>query len=104
MAERAALGRTPRIRSGEMVMPTRHALATSAALSAPAIWRAGELDVRLAATAAEIAEAQALRYAIFYDEMGAEPMQKLYRALGFTEIAAYCDTPIENTVFMSLKL
>lgn len=30
--------------------------------------------------------------------------QKLYRALGFTEIAAYYDTPIESTVFMSLKL
>lgn len=30
--------------------------------------------------------------------------QALYRALGFTEIAAYYDSPIENTVFMSLKL
>lgn len=30
--------------------------------------------------------------------------QKLYRALGFTEIGAYYDTPIENTLFMSLKL
>jgi len=30
--------------------------------------------------------------------------QALYRALGFVEIGAYYDTPIENTVFMSLKL
>lgn len=30
--------------------------------------------------------------------------QALYRALGFTEIAAYYETPIENTVFMSLAL
>lgn len=30
--------------------------------------------------------------------------QKLYRALGFTEIAAYYDTPIEDMVFMSLRL
>jgi len=30
--------------------------------------------------------------------------QKLYRALGFTEIAPYYDTPIAGTVFMSLKL
>ncbi len=30
--------------------------------------------------------------------------QALYRALGFVEIAAYYDSPIENTVFMSLKL
>jgi ribosomal protein S18 acetylase RimI-like enzyme len=30
--------------------------------------------------------------------------QALYRALGFVEIGAYYDTPIENTVFMSLNL
>jgi putative acetyltransferase len=30
--------------------------------------------------------------------------QALYRALGFTEIAAYYDSPIENTVFMRLAL
>lgn len=30
--------------------------------------------------------------------------QALYRALGFTEIGAYYDMPIENTVFMSLAL
>ena len=30
--------------------------------------------------------------------------QKLYRMLGFTEIAPYYDTPIAGTVFMSLKL
>jgi ribosomal protein S18 acetylase RimI-like enzyme len=30
--------------------------------------------------------------------------QALYRDLGFSEIAAYYDTPIEHTVFMSLRL
>lgn len=30
--------------------------------------------------------------------------QRLYRALGFVEIGAYYETPIENTVFMSLAL
>jgi ribosomal protein S18 acetylase RimI-like enzyme len=30
--------------------------------------------------------------------------QKLYRSLGFTEIGAYYDTPIEGTVFMALNL
>ena len=30
--------------------------------------------------------------------------QRLYRALGFIEIGAYYETPIENTVFMSLAL
>ncbi len=35
--------------------------------------RAGTLSVRLACGAAEIDAAQALRYAVFYDEMGARP-------------------------------
>ena len=30
--------------------------------------------------------------------------QALYRALGFTEIASYYDSPIAGTVFMSMKL
>jgi putative hemolysin len=41
--------------------------------AAPFIHRVGHLDVRLAASDAEIAAAQALRYQIFYDEMGARP-------------------------------
>ena len=35
--------------------------------------RAGNLGVRIAATAAELDAAQALRYRIFYNEMGAQP-------------------------------
>jgi putative hemolysin len=46
---------------------------------APAIHRAGLLDVRLAASDAEIAAAQALRYQIFYDEMGARPNAAMAR-------------------------
>lgn len=41
--------------------------------AAPHIHRSGQLDVRLATSEAEIAAAQALRYQIFYDEMGATP-------------------------------
>jgi putative hemolysin len=40
---------------------------------APHIHRQGQLDVRIARTDEEIAAAQALRYRIFYDEMGARP-------------------------------
>ncbi|MEO0412192.1 MAG: GNAT family N-acyltransferase [Pseudomonadota bacterium] len=40
---------------------------------APIYARAGTLDVRLATSQAEITAAQALRYKIFYGEMGAEP-------------------------------
>lgn len=43
------------------------------------IHRAGLLEVRLAASEAEIAAAQALRYEIFYDEMGALPTPAMAR-------------------------
>ncbi len=41
--------------------------------AAPFIHRVGQLDVRLARSEAEVAAAQALRYQIFYEEMGARP-------------------------------
>jgi putative hemolysin len=40
---------------------------------APLVARQGQLDVRLAGSPEEIAAAQALRYQIFYEEMGAQP-------------------------------
>jgi L-ornithine Nalpha-acyltransferase len=40
---------------------------------APHIHRSGQLDVRIATSEEEIAAAQALRYRIFYEEMGARP-------------------------------
>ncbi len=56
----------------------RQALATTSVAphllaAAPHIHRQGQLDVRIATSEEEIAAAQALRYRIFYDEMGAEP-------------------------------
>lgn len=50
-------------------------LAGSPALAVPgfAELRAGNLGLRLAETAAEIDAAQALRYRVFYEEMGAHP-------------------------------
>lgn len=42
-----------------------------AARTAPPLGRLGELEVRLAASAAEIRRAQALRYHVFYEEMAA---------------------------------
>lgn len=44
---------------------------------APAIHRMGRLDVRLAVSAAEVAAAQALRFQIFCDEMGAIPTTRM---------------------------
>ena len=41
--------------------------------AAPFIHRVGQLDVRLARSDVEVAAAQALRYQIFYEEMGARP-------------------------------
>lgn len=43
----------------------------------PYIHRAGALDVRLATTEEEIAAAQALRFKIFYGEMGARPEPRM---------------------------
>jgi putative hemolysin len=42
--------------------------------------RSGSRAVRLAETAAEIDAAQALRYRVFYEEMGAEPTAEMARA------------------------
>jgi L-ornithine Nalpha-acyltransferase len=47
---------------------------------ATSICRAGLLEVRLAASPAEIAAAQALRYEIFYEEMGALPTPAMQRS------------------------
>ena len=49
------------------------AIAPQLLAAAPFLHRVGQLDVRLAASPAEVAAAQALRYQIFYDEMGAVP-------------------------------
>jgi len=49
------------------------AVAARTLAEAPYICRVGQLDVRLATSAEEVAAAQALRYAIFYEEMGAQP-------------------------------
>ncbi len=52
----------------------------------------GQLDVRLAQSEEEIAAAQALRYHIFYEEMGAEPSHRM-RALrrDIDDYDAVCD-------------
>lgn len=49
------------------------AVAAHTLAQTPYICRVGQLDVRLATSEEEVAAAQALRYAIFYDEMGAQP-------------------------------
>ncbi|WP_341902787.1 GNAT family N-acetyltransferase [Sandarakinorhabdus limnophila] len=77
-----------------MTLALAHATELPAALLAHAapIHRAGLLEVRLAASEAEIIAAQALRYAIFYDEMGALPTPAM--ALARRDIDAYdmvCD-------------
>lgn len=60
--------------------------------NAPFLHRVGQLDVRLAVSEAEIAAAQALRYAIFYDEMGAEPTPAMARVRrDIDDYDAICD-------------
>ena len=55
------------------------AIAPQVLAAAPFIHRVGQLDVRLAVSDGEIAAAQALRYQIFYDEMGATPTPAMAR-------------------------
>lgn len=60
--------------------------------SAPYIHRAGQLDVRLATSEEEIAAAQALRYQIFYEEMGAKPTAAMAAARrDIDDYDAICD-------------
>jgi putative hemolysin len=54
--------------------------------------RSGSLQVRLAEGAADIDAVQALRYRVFYDEMGAQPTPEMARRRrDFDEFDAYCD-------------
>jgi L-ornithine Nalpha-acyltransferase len=53
---------------------------------------AGNLEVRLAETAAEVDAAQALRYRVFYDEMGATPTAAMSaKKRDFDGFDDYCD-------------
>jgi L-ornithine Nalpha-acyltransferase len=69
-------------------------LPTEAARAAPpgaALW-SGALEVRLAASDADLDAAQALRYRVFYDEMGARPSAEMARiGRDFDRLDADCD-------------
>jgi putative hemolysin len=53
---------------------------------------AGELEIRLAQSPAEIEAAQALRYRVFYEEMSAQPTPEMARARRDVDgFDAYCD-------------
>jgi putative hemolysin len=65
---------------------------TTAVVPPPILHHAGPLTVRLAQTEAEIAAAQALRYRIFYDEMGARPTPAMAAASrDIDDYDAFCD-------------
>ncbi len=54
--------------------------------------RSGSLQVRLAENAADIDAVQALRYRVFYNEMGAQPTPEMARQRrDFDEFDAHCD-------------
>ncbi len=61
-----------------MIEPQRQAVALPEPRSAIDV-RSGALQVRLAESAADIDAAQALRYRVFYDEMGAKPSADMAR-------------------------
>ena len=52
----------------------------------------GALQLRLAENAEEVAAAQALRYRVFYEEMGAQPSAEMAAAKrDFDRYDAFCD-------------
>jgi putative hemolysin len=58
----------------------------------PVSIRAGDLELRLAESEAEVAAAQALRYRVFYEEMAATPTAEMAAARrDFDSFDAYCD-------------
>ncbi|MDF1608322.1 GNAT family N-acetyltransferase [Hoeflea sp. YIM 152468] len=58
----------------------------------PVLGRIGSLEVRLAATRNEAEAAQALRYRIFVEEMGARlPLEAMQQKRDFDTIDRYCD-------------
>src|SRR5688572_26078263 len=65
----------------------------AARTAAPAIeLRTGNMTVRLAQTTGEVDAAQALRYRVFYDEMGARPDDRMARARrDFDDFDEVCD-------------
>src|SRR5579875_2334498 len=66
------------------------ALEKAGLLTAPA--RSGRFEVRLAESAADIEAAQALRYRIFYEKMGARPLPEMARRLRDVDrFDAFCD-------------
>lgn len=76
--------------SDSQLEPLASFAAASASMPAVDI-RSGSLAVRLAESAAEIDAAQALRYQVFYDEMGAQPSAEIARCKrdidGFDDVA-----------------
>jgi len=74
-----------------VIEPRRRALAAAEPLAAVDV-RSGALQVRLAETVADIDAAQALRYRVFYEEMGARPNPEMARLeRDFDDFDGVCD-------------
>jgi putative hemolysin len=74
-----------------VIEPQRQSTAPIEPLAAVDV-RAGALQVRLAETVQDIAAAQALRYRIFYEEMGAQPSAEMARLKrDFDSFDGVCD-------------
>ncbi|MGO8914751.1 MAG: GNAT family N-acetyltransferase [Stellaceae bacterium] len=74
-----------------MIEPQRQAIAPAGPASVVDV-RSGTLQVRLAETVGEIDAAQALRYRVFYEEMGAIPSAEMARrGRDFDDFDGICD-------------
>src|SRR5689334_23036497 len=63
----------------QQLLPVETSLPVEATTSRIVDIRSGPLQVRLAESAADIDAAQALRYQIFYESLGAEPLPEMAR-------------------------
>jgi putative hemolysin len=78
--------------SAEVLTRLLPSLRASSRQAHPVLGRLGELEVRLAASAAEIRRAQALRYRVFYEEMSAMPGRRaLSRRRDADDFDGICD-------------
>jgi L-ornithine Nalpha-acyltransferase len=78
--------------SAELLSRLLPSLRASSRQAQPVLGRLGELEVRLAVSAAEVRRAQALRYRIFYEEMSAMPDPRaLSRRRDADDFDSICD-------------
>ena len=97
-------GNVPRIIPALQAYGGLQAFAARAHRPSQSLGRIGALEVRLAQTAAEVRQAQKLRYRVFYQEGSAVPSPaRLIARRDVDSYDAICDHLVHNAHVLSLK-